>query len=191
MSVVNLCAHSNTIQYNTIGVQSYSLQWLLHQREAVHLWPVTTPPPRCSHLQPTKWQVIPLFPCTPWPLAHWRGPPTRAMHVGGPRQWWSPWWSPAMHVMQGSSGHNVITSVITAGEYYYHTKTAWHCIHYRAKLTIWWPYALHNAGAPLESPGRKRIWWNLKSKIHHKDLGNFKKTIIVKMTCQSSTDNDF
>jgi len=24
-----------------------------------------------------------------------------------------------------------------------------------------------------------------------KDFGNFKKTVIVKMTCQSSTDNDF
>jgi len=48
---------------------------------------------------------------------------------------------------------------------------------------------------PGRSQGRKRIWWNLSSKMHvtndDKNFGNFQKTVVVKMTFQSFTDNDF
>ena len=84
----------------------------------------------------------------------------------------------------------------------------------RAGLTIWWalrtpqrrgPTGKLDAeeregggkGCPL--PNQIGVWGALyvyaiqreKYITDYKDFGNFYKTVIVKMTCQSSTDNDF
>ena len=82
-----------------------------------------------------------------------------------------------------------------------------------AGLTIWWalctpqrrvPTGKLDAeegerggeGCPL--PNQTGVWGALYTLLSgekyitlDKDFGNFKKTVIVKMTCQSSTDNDF